>query len=801
MKTFKKILIAIFIIILLSLIGTYLYINHLSTKGIPEYSGEIKLKGFNDKVIIRRDNYAIPTIIATNEEDLYKATGYAIAQDRLWQMDLMRRVTMGRLSEIFGKDLLKADYLMRSLRIPDKSKLVLEKTDKKIIDALQAFADGVNLYIESHLDKLPPEFSILGYKPESWKIEHSVNLIGYMAWDLTMAWESEVLLYKLHEKLDSIRFEQVLPNLATQKTYIFDQEQLAQSEMEYRDGLLSATAQLQELGIDIFEGSNNWAISGKKSTTGLPILSNDMHLGLMAPGIWYQIHQKVEGKLDVTGLMLPGAPFIIDGHNEKIAWGMTNVMVDDMDFYLETINPADSNQYKLDGEWKNMEIRNEVIATKEGDTITKTLRFTHRGPVVSEFHKINDKVVSMHWTGNDYSNELRSVYLLNRASNWTEFKEAITTFNALGQNIVYADVEGNIGLYSATSIPIRNGNPAFLHRGDTTEFDWKGIVPFDSLPNEYNPERGYVSSANCNTAPPDYPHYISYWFDLPYRMDRIREMLESKEKLSIEDFELMLGDHKSKLVEEMFPGMLKGLEGMNGLDEKQQKALDLFKKWDGVLNVESQAASIFEYFYICFIQNLIKDEMGDELYTKFISNKILTRNTVKNVWLDPESSWYDNINSSEKEGFKEIVQKSFADAMDSLKNRLGPNPDKWQWGSIHTLTLKHPLGKVSILDFAFKLNKGPYPVGGGYHTVSPYAYNYDNLFNVTHGASHRHIFSLANWDESLTVIPTGICGVPASEHYCDQTELYVNKKFHPDLFDLMKIEKASKYRLTIEPEK
>lgn len=801
MKIFKKILLALLIIIVLALAGAYFFVGHISKKALPEYNGEIILKGFKENVTIYRDNFAIPHIVASNQEDLYRATGYVMAQDRLWQMDLMRRVTMGRLSEIFGKDMINADHTMRILSIPDKSKLVLEQTDQSVIDALQAFADGVNEYMESHMDKLPPEFSILGYKPEPWKIEHSVNLIGYMAWDLTMAWSSEVMLYKLNHMLDSALFRQILPDMATQNTFVFGQEKLAMSELQYRSSLLSATEKLNELGLGVFEASNNWAVSGKKSATGAPILANDMHLGLMAPGIWYQVHQKVPGQLDVTGLMLPGAPFVICGHNEKIAWGMTNVMVDDMDFYLETINPSDSNQYKLDGEWKNMEIKKEQIQTKEGETIEKTIRFTHRGPVVSQFHQVKDKVVSMRWTGNDYSNELRSVYLLNRASNWDEFKDALTTFNALGQNVVYADTEGNIGLYSATSIPVRSGDPGFLYPGDTSAYDWKGIVPFDQLPYEYNPEIGYVSSANCRTAPPDYPFYISYWYDLPYRMDRIREILEEKEQLSIEDFKKMLGDQKSKLAEEMFPNLIKGLEGIQGLDKNQNKALDYLLGWDGVLGTESQAASIFEYFQVCFIRNLVEDELGWEMYRKFNGNKTLTKNLVKNVWKKTESGWYDNINTPEKEDFKTIVQKSFKDATDSLKTKIGTNPDEWQWGKIHTLTLMHPMGKVPILDFVFGLNKGPYPVGGGYHTVSPYSYSYNKLFDVNHGASHRHIFSLANWDESLTVIPTGNCGIPASKHYCDQSELYINNQFHDDFFDMSKVEKTTTYKLSILPVK
>jgi len=801
MKIFKKILVSIFLIVIIAIVGGYFFLNYISNKGIPEYTGEIKLKNLKKKVVVRRDAHAIPHIIAQNEEDLYRATGYVLAQDRLWQMDLLRRVTMGRLSEIFGKDMSKSDHLLRALRIPEKTKMVLEQTDKEIITALEAFADGINQYIDNHKDELPPEFTILGYEPEPWQIEHSVNLIGYMAWDLTMAWSSEIILHKVMQKVDSVKFNQLIPNMANHKTYTFTQEIIDSSEFEIREELISVNQKIAELGLDIFEGSNNWAVSGKKSTTGSPLLANDMHVGLFAPGIWYQAHQYIEDKLNVTGLILPGAPFVIDGHNNDIAWGMTNIMMDDMDFYLETINPKDSNQYFLNGEWKEMEVRNEIIYTSDGDTITKTNRFTHRGPIISGFKGITDKAISMRWTGNDYSNELRSIYLLNRAKNWDDFKNALTTFNSLGQNIVYADTKGNIGLWSATNIPIRKGEPWLILPGDTTEFDWQGFVPFDSLPHEYNPERGYVASANCRTTPTEYPHYISKWFDLPYRLDRIKEMLEEKEKLSIEDFKQMQGDRKSKLAEKMHSEIVNKISNLSNLTKWEEKAIETFKNWDGIYTTESQGASIFEYFYICFIKNIVHDEFGDELYQDFISNKILVRNLMKNLWDKPKSEWWDDINTKDrKENFENIIHKSFKDALDSLNVRFGAKPQNWQWGNMHTITLKHPLGKVDVLDFGFSLNKGPYPVGGSYHTVSSYAYSFNNLFEVIHGASHRHIYSTANWDESLTVIPTGISGIPSSPYYCDQTEIQLRNEFHTDYFDIIKVEKDSKFRMTLLPE-
>jgi len=801
MKLLKKILVILFFIIVLILIGGYIFVNHIATKGLPDYSTDIQLKGLKEKVTIYRDGFAIPHIYAKNEEDLYRATGYVLAQDRLWQMDLLRRVTQGRLSEIFGEDMLNADQLLRSLRIPDKSDKIVAKTNKKIIIALEAFADGVNQYIENNIDNLPPEFTILGYKPDKWEIEHSVNLTGYMAWDLSSpAWGAEIVLHKIQQKVDSIQFAELVPDLGLQKSYVYPGGNADSSELSMRLELLSQSGKIAELGLDIFGGSNSWAVSGKKSTTGKPILSNDMHLGFGAPGIWYQIHQHVKGSLNVTGVLLPGQPFIIDGHNDHIAWGMTNVSVDNIDFYIETINPENENQYKLDGEWKDMEIRKEQIKIKGGEIVEKIIRFTHRGPIISKFKKLENRVVSMRWSGNDFSSELRSVYLLDRATNWTEFKDALSSFISLGQNVNYADIQGNIGLYAAVGIPVRNGDPKMLFPGETTEYDWKGYVPFDSLPHEYNPERGYVSSANNKTVGDDFPYYISYWFAQPSRIDRIREMLEAKDKLSIDDFKAMLADRTSKTPEKFLPKIIKELEKEADFTTLQSEAFELLKNWDYNMTRNSPSAAIFEYFYICFVKNTAGDELGAELYTDFQGSKGLVQNMVANLFENPGSSWFDDVNTdNKKENFTDIVIKSYKDATDSLQTKLGKKPEYWEWGNIHTFTIKHPLGKVKILDRIFKFNRGPFPAPGSNHTVSPYAYSFNKLFEVNHGTSQRHIFSTADWNESLTVIPTGNCGIPASDFYCDQTELYLQDKFHSNYFDKEYIEKITKFKMEMLP--
>ncbi|MEN8119003.1 MAG: penicillin acylase family protein [Bacteroidota bacterium] len=801
MKLLKKILVILFFVIVIIFIGGYIFVNHIATKGLPDYSTDIQLKGLKDKVTIYRDGFAIPHIYAQNDEDLYRATGYVLAQDRLWQMDFLRRVTQGRLSEIVGKDLLVADQLLRSLRIPERSAKIISKSNKKLINALEAFADGINQYIENNRDNLPPEFTILGYEPEKWEIEHSINLIGYLTWDLSSpAWSTEIVLHKIQQKVDSIKFAQLLPDMGLQKTYVYPQTETDLSEMDMRVELLSQSSKIEKLGFDIFSGSNSWAVSGKKSVTGKPLLSNDMHLGFGAPGIWYQIHQHVKGSVNVMGVLLPGAPFVIVGHNDHIAWGATNVSVDNIDFYIETINPENENQYKLDGEWKDMEIRNEQIKIKGGEVVEKTLRFTHRGPIISKFKKLENKVVSMRWSGSDYSNAMRSVYLFDRATNWTEFKDALSSFIFGGQNINYVDIDGNIGMYNTVAIPIRKGDPKMLFPGETTEYDWKGYVPFDSLPHEYNPERGYVSSANNKTVGDDYPHYISYWFAQPSRIDRIREMLEAKDKLSIDDYKSMLADRTSKKPEKFLPKIIEELEKVENFTQVQAEAFELIKSWDYNMTRNSPSAAIFEYLYICFVKNTAMDELGSKLYHDFQGSKSLVQHLVTNLGHKPLSPWFDNINTTDKkEDFSDIIVKSFIDATDSLQTKLGKNPKYWEWGKIHTLTLQHPLGTVNILNKFFKLNKGPFPVPGSNHTVSPYAFSFNNLFKVKHGASQRHIFSTADWNESLTIIPTGTSGVPASDFYCDQTGLYLQDKYHSDYFDKENIEKVTKFKMLLLP--
>lgn len=796
MKTLKKILLALLVLVVVAAIAGGLFVRQVARKALPDYNRSVFLEGMNEEVRIYRDENAIPHIYASNENDLYMAVGYVMAQDRLWQMDLLRRVTMGRLSEIFGERMIGADQLFRSLRIPEKSDMVIAQSSPERLQAITAFANGVNQFIEMHRKTLPFEFTLLGYKPEPWEPVHSVNLIGYMAWDLSGSWGTEIIMHKLREQLDEALFKELIPDLDYHKTPVYQTH--ASAVISDLFSLLDHADRVKELGVQVFSGSNSWAVSPQKTNTGFPLFSNDMHLGYGAPGIWYQMHQVVEGGLNVSGVALPGQPLIIVGHNEHIAWGMTNLYVDDIDFYLETINPDNPDQYLLDGEWRNFSISAEQIIVGKKDTVTRENRFTHRGPVISGFRGVENQVISMRWTGNEFSDEFRSIYLLNRASDWDDFRAALTTMTSVSQNITYADIHGNIGQQTAGGVPLRNQETGiFVLPGDTSENDWIGMLDFELLPFEFNPPAGYVSSANNRTVGDDYPMYIGHWFDTPYRIDRIRELLQAKEIVDAAYFKDMLGDAKSKLAEHVTADLVSALHMATDLTDNERTALEALGNWDFVLSRESMAAAVFETLYNEFMKQVLQDEMGADLYRQFGSG--LIRNMFDHIMRNPGSAWINNVNTPEQETFEEVLSLSFREAVRRLEDELGKNPDQWQWGRLHHLTISHPLASEKILDRIFGLSRGPHPVSGSFHTIANYSYGFHNPFAVVHGASQRHIFNLADWSDNHMIIPTGISGVPASKYYGNQMEMFVNNDFFRQVWRKDDVVANAKYTALLAP--
>ncbi len=795
MKIFKIIFKVFLVLVLLAVIGFAFLLRHISTRAIPDYNSDVIMKGLQGKAEVLRDTFGIPHIYAENEEDLYRVTGYVMAQDRFWQMDLLRHVTEGRMSEILGEDLIGTDQLFRALRIEEKSRLIIRRSEPEIMACINAYSEGINQYIQDAGKSLPFEFAVLGYKPEPWLPIHTVNLIGYMSWSSSAAWGNEPALYKIAQLVGEEKVRELIPDLDIQEPMFPDF--MLEGERVYDTDLLAGSDIVQEMGLEVFMGSNNWVVSGERSFNGVPIVANDMHLQLnMAPGVWYQMHQVIPGKLNVSGIVLPGTPFVNVGRNDSMAWGMTYVAVDDIDFYLETINPADTNQYLLDGVWMDMEIREETILIKGGDSTVRINRFTHRGPVISSFKGISEKVISMRWTGNEYSNELKSAYLMDRARNVYDFREALRTWTTISTNSVCADASGNIALFVASRVPLRVGNRALVMPGDTNLYDWIGFIPFDDLPHGINPPEGFLASANNRSAGSEYPYHMSHWFTVPDRFNRIVEMISEKDVFTIEDMMEMQADQNSHWVRKVkaacWPILLEA-----DLRGSALAAFDRIHAWEGNMDKDIIQSTLFEVFNEKLKQAVFNDELGVHYPSYLSGGGAVVRGVMDRIMNGQEISWCDDVSTANTvESLDDLVVPAWNAAVQWLEENYGEDMDSWVWGDLHTVSLKHPLGSVEILNRIFHLERGPFRVGGGSHTVCPYNYPGLKSFSVTHGASQRHVYDLLDPDGSQVIIPSGVSGIPASDFFCNQTEMFMRNEYISESFSREKVEQNALYLST-----
>jgi penicillin G amidase len=786
-------------------------------KSSPQYEGIIVIPGLTGSVNVYRDEKGMPHIYATCEHDLYLATGYVAAQERLWQMDLVRRSSTGRMAEIFGKAFVQTDILTRCLGIKEKSKSMLQNEEPVIAAAMKAYADGVNAFISSPGRKLPFEFRVLSYEPEPWTPEDIVGILGLLGWNLsTKNLADEIFNYSLVLQAGVEKASGLIPDWDVPNDFAYPDFHISDSMITELSSLIASAEKVRDLGVSASSGSNNWAVSGDRTATGRPVLSNDMHLTLTNPGIWMQMHQVIPGLLNVTGVMIPGEPFIVAGHNEKIAWGMTNLMSDDIDIYAEKINPDNPNQYFFNGEWKDMTGRPEIISVKGGKQDTVVIRSTHRGPLLTGLLKPADPsqkvdwtgyeylhgfdhadsiALSMRWVGYDVSDEVRSVYKLNRAKGWDDFRSALSTFRLVSQNVVYADTDGNIGLNAAGGIPVRKGNGIMIRSGETGEYDWQGYVPFEQLPYSFNPANGSVSSANNKTADSNYPYFISQSYFSPYRIHRIRQMLDEKAVLGMDDFKRMVNDQRSYLAALLTPFILRLKDRSDEMSPAENTALKALADWDYNMDPDLLAPSVLEFFRISFRRNILADELG-HMYEHL--NYLTGEYFIYMIITDSQGLWIDNVNTDPVETIDDIVMQSFRDGIAALIKDQGKNPENWKWGKINTLTFVHPLGTVKILDLIFNLNSDSYGVGGSDHTVSPF-FSLKPGFKVNVGASVRQIFNTADWDESYTVIPGGASGVPHSEFYLSQVPAYIRGEFYKDHFSDEAVLSSAKYTLILQP--
>ena len=784
-KWISRIAVILLALILVAAGGGYLWLQHAIRKSLPQTSGEITLSGLREDVKIIRDTYGVPHLYAENEPDLLFAFGYAMAQDRLWQMDFYRRLGHGRLSEVLGKELVEVDRYFRMISAAGSNK----KIPDDIAFLPQSFADGVNAYLETHLNRLPFEFKVLGYKPEPWTDEDYFAILKAINWGLGNGWRVDRTAAKMLEKLGTEKWKEAFPVWPEGAPLIIPEGLKAVSELP--DPFSNAMVWVERLtGLSIPGASNNWVVSGKKSVTGKPILANDPHLGLTIPSIWWEAHM-VCPTINVSGFALPGVPGIAVGHNLHVAWGVTNVMVDDVDFYVEKINPENPRQYWVNDHWEEMKVKEDTIRVRGQDPVKIEILLTRHGPIVSDTKSSRERALSARWTFTEGLAPTRAAYLLAKAKNIEEVKEALRYWEVPGQNLVFADVDGNIGYWCCATIPIRSKGDGILPMpGWTDEYEWKGYVPFEKRPHLINPKEGFIATANNKVIDDSYPYFITRYWEPLDRITRIRQLLNEKEKLSVDDFKRMQQDIYSVLASEMVPRMIQVLE-RRFTDEDGQRAKDILSKWDFIMDKDSAGACLFEVTFRKMMDTVFRDELGEELFQEYLKTSTFPPSALRRMIRKGSSSWFG------QKTLEDILATSLKQMFSELRETLGGDIEQWTWGKIHSLTFEHAFAKKKLLARIFNL--GPFPVGGSHLTINMRYYLYGEPYSAKHGVSERMIVDLSNMGGAFHVLPTGESGHPKSPHYKDQIDLYLSGRYHPAWTDPQEVERNKEATLILRP--
>ena len=785
-------------------IFSFLFLRNLVLKSLPDYNADLSLSKLKNKVEIIRDKFAVPHVYAENEYDLFFAQGFLHAQDRLFQMDIYRRVGEGRLSEIIGTKTLKFDSLFRTIGMKEIAVNLnkhISPTSRKIIEA---YADGVNAYIENQKGKYPVEFDVLDYTPEKWEPYQSIMISRLMAWELNISWLSDLALGEITSRFGEEMAKDIYPTYPENGPFIIPKEiekknlsffdnNLMKNEIDFREAFGFAGTHI---------GSNAWAVSKNKSATGGALLASDPHLTLSQPAKWYEIHL-VGGEYDVAGMSLPGTPTIVIGQNKNIAWGVTNIMADDADFFLLKTDSLDENKYLYENNSARFEIKYEIIKVKDSASINLKIEKSRFGPIINNVHKVKNQIngykIAMRWTGQDMSDELFGIALINKAKNWNEFLNGVKHFTVPGQNFVYCDKDGNIGYSPGVRLPIRPQNTLTLpFPGWTSEYEWKGFVPFDELPKYFNPKENIIVTANNKTIN-NFPYHISNLWENGSRSTRIREKLLSKDKISVEDFKNLQNDRFSHFAKNITPFIVNAFDSVEIKNESVAKAIEYFKNWDFQIKQNDVTSAIFQVTINRILKNLFEDEMGDELLKSYVHLSNIPQRVLLTMFQKGESPWFDNIKTIEKETMDEMLRKSVSDAITELNEKLGGDLKTWQWGRLHKLTFKHLFGESFPMDVVF--NVGPFEVGGDATTVNKGEFRYDTSYAMTVGPSNRRIVNFADIDASISVITTGQSGQPYSDHYKDQVAMWLNGEYHPMPITKKKILEIAKYKSNLIPKK
>lgn len=784
-------------------------LSGLRLAGMPKADGVLEIPGPSAEFRILRDDAGIPHVFAAAERDAWFAIGLLHAQDRLWQMEMNRRIVRGRLAEILGPSALDTDRFLRTLGVHRHAERVLAGLDEATRDALQAYADGVNAGIGLALDapwKLSPEFLLVGARPEPWTPADSIGWSTMMAWDLSANHASELLRFALSERLSTERLADLMDTDPPLRTLDFAKLYDGISRAEVA-GLLRALPPGNIDGI----GSNNWVVDGRHTATGKPLLANDPHLGLKSPALWYLAHLSAPG-LDVVGATLPGMPMVILGRNARIAWGFTNTGPDTQDLYLEQVDPADRLRYRTPDGWAAFQTRTEVIRVNGAPDVTVEVRETRHGPVISDVHaqaaatiksrRLGERyVLAFQWAALKSDDAtVRAAFGVNRASDWASFVAAVRETGAPQQNMVYADVDGNVGYVAPGRIPIRRPDND-LHGlapapGWDARYDWTGWVPVDSLPRTFAPADGVLVTANQKVVPPDAPYFLGAEWTLPFRFDRIRDRLSAVDRHDVESFSGIQSDKLSPAVAELLPF----LRQARAASEAGGAALERLRHWRGEMRADAPEPLIATAWIDRLRRLVFEDEAGAELFPLLERQRVRHTALVRAVTTPAQAGWCDDVRTEAVERCDQLRDRALEEAIRDLQRRYGRDQSRWRWGDAHVAVSEHrPFSKVPYLARVFEVRV---PSGGDTHTIDVGRHNpweTGEPFANRWAASLRAVYDLSEPDGTRLIHATGQSGHVLSPHYRDMAERWARGESLVVPLGRERVEQAARSTLVVRP--
>jgi penicillin amidase len=795
------------------------YAYHVAHSALPQLDGELRVAGLSALVTVTRDTHGVPTIEAATLEDLFFAQGYVTAQDRLWKMDVMRRFAGGELSEILGEDTVKLDREQKILGLRAAARKQLEMASPRDRSYFEAYARGVNAFISANGNRLPIEFRILGYAPKPWTSEDSVVIGNQMVKDLNYryfydALAREKVLAKLgpeltadlyvnrswHDRPPTVMREDVNEPDRPAGDSDDEDDDSPDTSVTRNNFVPSALANSlpEELPVN---GSNDWVVSGAHSITGKPLLSNDMHLGHQMPNLWYEAHLH-SGTFDVAGVTLPGVPYVIVGHNQRVAWGFTNVGPTVTDVYVENFN--DQGAYQTPKGWVQPEHRSEVIHVKDKPDVNIDVKITRHGPIVTELVPGETRPLALRWTL--YDGMRVPFFDVDAAQNWEEFTKAFSQLDAPGQNVVYADVDGNIGYHTTGKVPIRaSGDGSLPVNGADDAHEWTSYIPSEKLPNTYNPPSGIIATANGRITPDGYPNSVSMEWEAPWRTERIYHVLESGRKFSPADMLALQTDIHSEATLFAAERLVYAVDHAAKPSARAKQAADLMRSWDGRMLATSAAPTIAENAIGELRRLLLEPKLGmAPPQSRKDADSELYKETQKNVvdwktylWLQ-RSVWMENILLRRPKrwlpdkypNYDELLTAAVEAAVNQPKvpNDLA----SWRWGAFNAVEIQHPvLGKIPLV----KYWSGPgvqEQSGSGYTVKAVTRY---------HGPSERFTANLADLDQSTLNIVTGQGGNFLSPYYMDQWKAWYEGSTFQLPFSEKAVAAAKAHQLVLQPAK